>query len=240
MPQNLRDMPFRSRAGRRAGKQDPAPPPPSTAASALGTLPCSDHDCDAVTGLSCVYVDRRGRSCGTAWCPVHRAVAGDTVYCRRHVRIAEALSGLNVPPPDIDNRAPSLVEWVADDIEADLVHTLTRIGGEREADLSLVPDPLRLVFIGGDRQRAWQRAWKLDRHTGIAYEVQLLVAEDADTEVVVSINHNIVARITPPWIERSRQTGELGADEDAAARRRFHDELVAAAGNALSTATPLN
>jgi hypothetical protein len=88
----------------------PDPPP--------GDLPCAATGCAETTGVRCAYVDRRERGCATAWCPAHRELAGGHVYCRRHAVLIRAIAaGAGVPwLPDVDSRAPSLVEWLANDL----------------------------------------------------------------------------------------------------------------------------
>ncbi len=115
------------------GAQPPAAPAPEPvaappAAPPAGDLPCSATGCAATIGVACHYTDRRDRHCPTAWCPEHTELAAGFVFCRRHAGLLRLLSTAgSVVLPDIDTRAPGLVEWLArdlgDGIEAALLAT---------------------------------------------------------------------------------------------------------------------
>lgn len=208
----------------------------SNAMIAPGELPCTERGCTAVTGLECDYVDRRGRRCRTAWCPVHRVVVHDSVYCRRHAGVVRAVPtgalDAQTPMPDLDNRAPSLVNWVANELDAEvrrlLLHELGRSGAE------LIADPVALVFVGIDRARAWERSWKLAGHTGTLGKVALMVEEDADTEVAVKVGPNVVDRIVPPWIGRRGMTNPATPADDRRERDRFNEHILDAVDRGLA------
>ncbi|HZS15820.1 MAG TPA: hypothetical protein VFC09_14590 [Candidatus Dormibacteraeota bacterium] len=191
---------------------------------ALGSLACAMSGCEAHTGLPCAYLDRRGRECGTAWCPEHRLLAGGEVYCRRHWNTVKGLDAGEAALPDRDNRAPSLVAWVgrrmAPSIEEIL---LSRSGGN--GPLSLVQIPVHLVFIGRDRARVWERTWAAADHTGYRYDVTLQVEERRDTVLVVRVGRNVVARIVPPWIEARLNGEEVSHETDMARRQDFYESL---------------
>lgn len=218
-------------------RDDPATVPTATAAPDLepGTLPCSHTSCSATTGAACAYVDRRSRPCPTAWCPDHRATVEGRTYCRRHAGIVAALAGdARVPLPDLENRAPSLVEWVGRDLDAAVQDALAR----RHSRERLVVEPVRLVFLGPERLRVWERTWKLCAHTGFAAKVAIQVEEDHDTDVVVKVGPTAVARLTPPWIEHRRR-GEIPTPEDDAARRgAFYRDLAETVAQSLAAQVP--
>jgi hypothetical protein len=227
----------------------------SPAMEALGELPCTQQGCTATTGIECEYVDRRMRRCRTAWCPLHRVVVHHHVYCRRHAGVVAAvptdLLNSRSPLPDLENRAPSLVNWVANEVDGQvrrlLLQELDATGGGE-----LVCDPTTLVFVGIDRRRGWERAWKLIGRDASVGRVSLLVEEDADTEVAVKVGFNVVDRLVPPWIaQRGDASGSTPAD-DRRARDRFNEcildaidrglarerELAQAAGHASILTTP--
>ena len=199
------------------------------AAQREGSLPCTEVGCSAGTGIGCEYVDRRSRGCRTAWCPAHRVLVEDHVYCRRHAGVVGALpaadSSLVVALPDLENRAPSLVGWVARQIDADVWRLLL---GELDEDTGgqLVSDPVMLVFTGVERRRAWERSWKLVTHTGINRRVGLLVDEAADDEVIVKVGITVVARLVPPWITHRKQREQVDAERDAEERAEFNQQVM--------------
>ena len=194
-----------------------------------GTVQCSEVGCSAATGLSCEYVDRRQRPCSTAWCPEHRAVVDLHVYCRRHAGVVSALpstgSSTTMPLPDLDNRAPSLVAWVARQVDSDvwrmMLRELDAAGGGQ-----LLADPVSLVFVGVERRRAWERAWKLATHEGEKRRVAIIVEEYADSEVGVKVGAHIVERLVPPWIGHRRDHETVTPEQDAAERAAFNQRIL--------------
>jgi hypothetical protein len=197
-------------------------------AALVGTAPCNERDCAETTGMPCEYVDRRERHCRTAWCPTHRMIVDDHIFCRRHAGVVSALPSdalQTIALPDIDNRAPSLVGWMARQIDADVWRLMLR-----ELDASsggqLIADPVTLVFLGVERQRAWERAWKLVSHEGDQRRVSLVVQENKDEELIVKVGPNVVDRVVPPWIVH-RQRGELiAADQDALERGELNQRVI--------------
>jgi hypothetical protein len=221
-------MPF----WRRGRPAEERPEPPS-ARPIVGTLPCSERGCTNDTGESCGYVDRRARACGTAWCPDHQSVVGGTVYCRRHAGVVGALGGeQQAAMPDLENRAPSLVNWVARDVEEVIREIVAGHGAELGTD-RLIADPVRLVFLGPERLRVWERSWKLVAHTGWSLRVSLEVDEARDTEVAVRVGRNVVVRMTPPWIAARMRGERLDDGTDAALRDAFYRELTASVAGAV-------
>jgi len=192
---------------------------------ALGTLPCAMRGCEQSTGLPCVYVDRRGRECATAWCPEHRLLADNQGYCRRHWNTVKGLAEPDAAGlPDRDNRAPSLVAWVGRRLEPSIQAILLA----RTADngpLSLISIPVHLVFVGRERTRIWERTWAVADHTGHRAAVTLQVDEACDTELVVRVGRNVVTRVVPPWIEARLNGEEISPETDNARRQDFYESL---------------
>jgi hypothetical protein len=207
--------------------EDAAPEP------VVGSLPCSQRDCPNQTAEACGYVDRRSRSCGMAWCPDHQSIVGGVVYCRRHAGVVRALQGQSqTVMPDIENRAPSLVNWVGRDVEQVIQEIVTGYRSELGTD-TLVADPVSLVFLGPERARVWERSWKLVDHTGWNLRVALEVDEVRDTEVAVRVGRNVVARMTPPWIDARRRGEVVAPDVDAEQRAEFYRGIASAVTSAI-------
>lgn len=215
--------------------RDNAEPPPEAAGTAhvVGTLPCSERDCAHHTGEPCGYVDRRSRTCGTAWCPDHQSIVGGVVYCRRHAGVVRALQGQEQAiMPDLENRAPSLVNWVGHDVEQVIQDIVTGYRAQLGTD-RLIADPVHMVFLGPERARVWERSWKLVDHTGWSLRVALEVDELRDTVVAVRVGRNVVARMTPPWID-ARMRGEVvPPDLDAQHRADFYRGIASAVAQAI-------
>ena len=214
-------MPF----WKRERTRDTTPSPPVPQPALVGSLPCSEHGCTSTTGEACAYVDRRSRACGTAWCPDHQSVLGGRVYCRRHAGVIAALAAGESSMPDLENRAPSLVNGVSRDLEEVIRDIVNGYRGELGTD-QLISDTVHLEYVGPERLHIWQRNWKLVDHTGWSLRVALEVDEARDTEVAVRVGRNIVARATPPWIEARARGEQLSAEEDAAQRQSFYRSLA--------------
>ena len=151
------------------------------------------------------------------------------MYCRRHAGVVSALpsldSSLAVSLPDLDNRAPSLVGWVSRQIDGDIWRLLLKeltsgSGGQ------LVADPVTLIFVGIGRQRAWERAWRLDSHVGIAHRVSILVEELDDTMITVKVGQNTVEQLVPPWIQHRVRGETVAPDEDRKEREEFYQRVL--------------
>jgi hypothetical protein len=182
--------------------------------------------CSSSSGVPCAYTDRRRRRCPTAWCADHRLVIDGRAYCRRHAGVVSALprgfSGRAAPLPDIDNRAPSLVSWVAREVDADVRRLLLAELQPRAEGAQIVIDPVYLVFVGPERRRAWERAWKLVDRAGRSLRVSLLVEEHEDAEVTVRVNSRVVERAAPPWITQRLAGVEEPPEMDAQRRKEFN------------------
>ncbi|HEV7466930.1 MAG TPA: hypothetical protein VGP96_11555 [Candidatus Dormibacteraeota bacterium] len=213
--------------------EPPAPPAPPAAGPEQrpGDLPCAATGCAETTGAGCAYIDRRGRACPTAWCPAHREVAAGRVYCRRHAGVVRALAaGAGTRLPDLETRAPGLVEWLARDLGDDLGHLLMATG----AGDAVTSEAAQLVDSGRAREQIWERSWRLCRHTGFVHRVALQVEEGNDTDVVVRVGRREVARLTPPWIEARRRGERLSPEEDASRRAAFREAILGAVRRGLA------
>jgi hypothetical protein len=197
--------------------------------SVSATHPCTQGGCTSTDGVPCAYVDRRGRECRTAWCPEHRVTIEDRVYCRRHAGVVSALPSLDssvaVSLPDLDNRAPSLVGWVSRQIDGDVWRLLLKELASG-AGAQLVADPVTLIFVGIGRQRAWERAWRLDSHVGIALRVSIVVEENDDTMISVKVGANTVEQLVPPWIQHRIRGEAVAPDEDRKEREEFYQRVL--------------
>jgi hypothetical protein len=193
------------------------------------THPCTQDGCNSQDGAACAYVDRRGRECRTAWCIEHRFTIEDRVYCRRHAGVISALpsldSSLAVSLPDLDNRAPSLVGWVSRQIDGDIWRLLLKELSSGSG-AQLVADPVTLIFVGIGRQRAWERAWRLDSHVGIALRVSVVVEELDDTMITVKVGGNTVEQMVPPWIQHRVRGEVVTADADRKEREEFYQRVL--------------
>jgi hypothetical protein len=191
-----------------------------------GHQPCAHPGCVNQNGTECAYVDRRGRACGYSWCPEHQAAFEHRPYCRRHGGVMAAIStdtSERIDPPDLDNRALSLCEWVANDLDQEISALLEELK-EGATDAVVRTHPLHLVVLRSPPSRTWARNWTLGDHTGTMRKVSVEVDEAADNLVVASVDGSPVAREVPPWIS-DRATP---ISDEAVQRRRdeFRIKLV--------------
>ena len=208
-------------AGRRpaGGSKQPQP------TVKYGRDPCSETACARQDGAPCEYVDRRGKKCPTAWCPEHQYVVGEAFYCRRHAGMMAAL--LTLPEedrecPDLDNRAPSLLEHVARRLHQAAVQMLQEMGAEYPGS-SIVVDALHVTKGGPPRVRGWEHRWRLLDHTGPLATIGIRVDEDADIVVQVKVDGVVVHTAEPPWIA----VRAAASDEEETARRQdYEQELI--------------
>jgi hypothetical protein len=185
---------------------------------------CTVASCTNTDVTPCAYVDRRQRPCNTAWCAQHVVMVDGMALCRRHAGVVRAIGtepDRLVSLPDLENRAPSLVSWVAHDVDPDVRKLL-----ERYADTGTTIDESAIFPLGHVTRRTWTRHWKVLSHTGFDVRISLMVAEAEDTTVRASVDGTIVAELEPPWIARRRSGLTLSPEEDEAERARFRRELI--------------
>jgi len=153
--------------------------------------------------------------------------------CRRHAGVVRAIGtepDRLLSLPDLENRAPSLVNWVAHDVDPDVRRIL-----QRYADSGTTIDESAIFPLGHATRRTWTRHWKLLSHTGFDIRISLMVAEAEDTTVRASVDGTVVAEVEPPWIARRRSGVTLTPEEDEAERARFRRQLVDAVETHLAT-----
>src|SRR3982074_1054486 len=95
-------------------------------------MQCAFPGCPRQDAVACSYTDRHSRECGYAWCAEHRIDVNRRPYCRRHGGVMTAIASHpydDIAPPDLDNRALSLCEWVAADIDKEVRDMLSQVGG---------------------------------------------------------------------------------------------------------------
>lgn len=148
------------------------------------------------------------------------------MYCRRHGGTVTALGSAveSGALPELENRGPSLVNWVARELTDSVAATLARLATPSETvqvDLGVT------VMYDQNRRRRWERCWKLLEHTGVNLKVSVEVAEDGDDALVdARVGSAVVARGVPPWIARRRAGQNVDAGVDAEQRELFRNFLL--------------
>jgi hypothetical protein len=210
---------------------EPTAPVPATgiACSARG---CSDDDAQ-----QCAYRDRRGRTCRTASCRSHGIALNGTRYCRRHAGTLQALdrtSGRPVTVPDVSDRAASLVNWIARDLDTSIRASLAKAA--QAGETVLADDYVHLVR-DQTRDARWERGWRIVDHTGLVLKVTLFVNDSDDSIVYMRLGEVIIASGTPPWIANRSQGVAPETSVDVAQRQVFYQSIETAIAAALRDAS---
>ncbi len=198
------------------------PKPPAVGSDApAGRERCAADGCRRLDGSQCSYVDKRSRRCPTAWCPNHVVEVAGFPYCRRHASTMSAIEGGEVVAglPDLDNRAPSLVGWIARDLDAPIREVLTRVAPPTGA--TLVTDPVRLVITPGGSTRRWAKTWKILDSTAVLSRVSIEVDELDDCHVSARVDTELIGRGLPPWIGNREAGRQVDPGVDARERAEF-------------------
>ncbi len=204
----------------RRGKQADA-----TATVAATATACSMRRCTSMTAQPCAYRDRRERSCPTAFCAAHSVSVGRATYCRRHAGTVQAIGELAKNPnglPDLLDRGPGLINWIARDLDKDIRTLLART--VRPGESVIVDDAVRLKHDHW-RQARWERSWRIVEHTGPVLAVTVHMSEDDEFRVHVRVGAEMVADSVPPWIARRSQGVEVEAAIDISQRQLFYQML---------------
>jgi hypothetical protein len=122
--------------------------------------------------------------------------------------------------PDLDNRAPSLVNWIARDLDANVRRLLAASAGRGE---SVITDETVRVVRDFNRNARWEQSWRLVDHTGLILKVTIQVFEENDSLVRVHVGSGVIADGVPPWIVRRSEGGDMASDEEQ--RKRFYQWL---------------
>jgi hypothetical protein len=186
---------------------------------------CSAPGCSNDTALPCSYRDRRGRMCQTAFCPDHGATLYGASYCRRHASTVQAIGDLAADPngrPDLNDRTPSLVNWIARDLDE---HIRAQLAGAARGGESIVVDESVRLSRDNKRNLRWERSWRLVESTGLVLKITVHVSEENDALVRISVGSEMVADGIPPWIARRRMGEEVDVAIDLAQRKLFYDYL---------------
>ena len=160
---------------------------------------CSARGCSEQSGVACAYIDRRERSCPTAWCAEHRQVTHDQIYCPMHARLLDGTHNdfSDSTHPDLENRAPAVVNWAAREMQEDVDSIVEGIA--RDLEETLVVDPVRFVLFGVERVRTWDRSWKTVTIHGHSFRAAIAVEEARPDVILGKVNSQVVVRIPAPW-----------------------------------------
>lgn len=169
-----------------------------------------------------------------ASCLDHGVTLYDVPYCRRHGSTVQAIGELASDPngrPDLNDRTPSLVNWISRDLDQHIRKLLEATA--REGEKVLVDDAVRLSR-DNNRNLRWERSWRLVEHTGLVLKVTIHVSEENDALVRINVGSEMVADGIPPWIARRRMGEDVDVAIDIAQRKLFYQYLEEAVANAVA------
>jgi hypothetical protein len=207
---------------RRNRATEPAPMASPVTVQSTGVV-CKVAGCSNDTAQPCSYRDGRGRACRAVCCPDHGESTDGKFYCRRHAGVLRAVGTQATPQgglPDLDNRAPSLVNWIARDLDTNVRRLLT---GAAKTGESVIADDTVHVARDFNRKARWEQSWRLVDHTGVILKVTIQVLEENDSLVRVHVGSGVIADGVPPWIARRTEDSDVATD--AAQRHRFYQWL---------------
>jgi hypothetical protein len=197
-------------------------------------IACSARGCLDQNAQPCGYRDRHGKSCGTARCTTHGVVLDGVTYCRRHASTVQAIdtpSGHANDVADVDDRAPSLVNWIANDLDKDVRKLLAEAAHPGE---NVLTDGFVQLTRDKVRRGRWERSWRIVDHTGLVLKVGIYTDEGDDSLVHVRVGDRPVAEGVPPWIASRQQGDESTPSVEISRRQQFYTSLVESIGAAVS------
>ena len=179
-------------------------PAPPVEELQVGNLACSARGCSEPTALACEQLDRRGRACPTAWCHLHRTIDDGRVRCPLH----DAANG------EAEGACAELaaLSWVVrrvDSVVSAAIETVCVGSGQ-----NILTDAVRLLPVGVDRTRMWERGWKAVSHVGISLRVYVAIAESMPYFVIARVNSHVVAAVPMPPEAIRHRSDETGDDSD--------------------------
>lgn len=209
----------------RRRRQEPSSPTEPVAPPVASGISCSVPGCPNKTAQPCGYRDRRGRMCQAAFCPDHGATLYGVSYCRRHAGTVRAIGELAADPngrPDLNDRTPSLVNWISRDLDE---HIRTLLAGTARDGEQVVADDAVRLSRDSNRNVRWERSWRLVESTGLVLKITVHVSEENDALVRINVGSDMVADGIPPWIARRRMGEEVDVAIDVAQRKLFYTYL---------------
>jgi hypothetical protein len=155
-------------------------------------------------------------------------------YCRRHASTVRAIGPLASDPngrPDVNDRTPSLVNWISRELDGHIRAQLEATA--REGESVLVDDAVHLSR-DSNRNLRWEKSWRLVENTGLVLKISINVSEENDALVRINVGSEMVADGIPPWIARRRVGEDVDVAIDVAQRQLFYQYLEESIASAVA------
>ncbi len=196
-------------------------------------IACSVGGCASLNAQGCSYRDRRGRSCNLACCHAHGITLHGASYCRRHastIRAITAPAGHANGVADLNDRAPSLISWIANDVD-DAIRTL--LANAARSGERIITDGYVQLTRDIVRRSRWERSWRIVDNTGLVLKVSLYIDEGDSSLVHMRVGDVLVGEGVPPWIARRNRGEEVAAAIDISQRQQFYRSIEMTIASAL-------
>lgn len=189
---------------------------------------CAAESCDALGMYRCAYIDRNDQQCPTSWCANHIIVSNGTPYCRRCAGIVSRVEHLpDDLRPALSTRAPSLVAWVASDLD-DTVRSMLEASALEIDGATVRQEPMQVEDL------VWSFGWELLVGTVVEHSVFIEVSEKKDSHFGIVVDGLNVIVAVPPWIERREASKFVSEFQEQLERRSFYARIVGFISQGLS------
>ena len=180
---------------------------------------CFSLGCKHHPAYRCSYIDRDGMHCMSDWCDEHVVTVDSQPYCRRCSGIVSIIGHLPHDQwPSLNNRAPSLVAWVAYDLD-DPIQSMLEKAAFGRPNMQISQQAI------GSQASAWSFGWHLSIDGLVAHSIFLEVSEAKDSYFTVIVDGQRVVIAEPPWITRRREGKWVPEYQDQNERQAFYAEI---------------
>jgi hypothetical protein len=145
---------------------------------------------------------------------------GSWHLCRRHARLVRILTPAEfqaqLPPPDLDNRAPSLASYLGEALDAPMRKLMNEVCRPENGE-HVTAEALTCVTSQNGEHR-WAQRWKVFDNTGPLLRIAVEVDEESEPECIIRLDSRVVLRFVPPWITAHMSGAPFVVEEDTEKR----------------------
>ncbi len=119
-------------------------------------------------------------------------------------------------PPEANNRAPSLVLWMIDDLADGMKSQMSE-------PTEIHPLPIQEISRGDSGDNGWEAGWEITSGP-LRNTLTIFVSDDAPTQVNLIVNDQLIPIGIAPWIEH--RTAGWTVEIDVELREMFRERLL--------------